>query len=386
MSKPQNILVVGAGVGGPAVCYWLKHYGFSPTLIESASQLRKGGFAIDIRGIAVDIAQKMGIYNQVAARRTRILSGQYVDGRGQVLFEEQGETFGFRQGDDVEILRGDLIDILIASLEDVPCRLGCSIKTIESRDDKIEVQFNDGESASFDLVIGADGLHSFIRQEVFNAFDVELYNLGAYLCVFDIPNYLHLKHSEILFESNQRLVHVNSDSDPSCARAGFMFRSDYQFKNMRDPHEQKALLNALFYNLGWESNTLLELMRTCDDFYFDSITQVKMKHWNKGRVVLLGDAGFCASPLSGQGTSLALVAGYILAGELHHAQGNIERAFANYQNILTPFVDANQAFGEWVSQSFLQPEPLTQASAKQRTQTIMEKMQAISNAIALPSY
>lgn len=381
----KSILVVGASIAGPAVCYWLKKYGFEPTLIERNDGLRKGGYAIDVRGIAVDVAKQMGIYDELCRQRTTLEYGAYVDENGKVLYKEEGEKFGFRQNEEVEVVRGDFVDILMKTIPEVPCHFSQSIAGIEQHEDNATVHFKDGSSKQYDLVIAADGLHSSTRRDVF-ANEFTLNDLGCYISVFSIPNYLKLDHSERLYEKGQKLVYVNSDKDTSMAHAGFMFRSNHQLNNIRDEKEQRVFLTDTFSDFGWESNKLLELLKDSDDLYFDSITQVKMASWTKGRVALLGDAGYCASPLSGQGSSLALVGAYILAGELHLAKNDHQQAFEHYNELMRPFVDANQTFGVLSSQTFLSEEKVSKEVAEERTNKLIEKLQEAATAIELPSY
>src|SRR3984957_19593506 len=151
---------------------------------------------------------------------------------------------------------------------------------------------------------------------VFNDDEYKLTNLGLYFSVFSIPNYLNLNHTEVQFEANQKLISITSDKDPKMAEAGFCFRPQKVLNNIRDENEQQRFLRDTFQDFGWETSKVLELMSDSDDFYFDSFTQVEMKSWTKGQVALLGDAGYCASPFSGQGTNLALVGAYVFAGEL----------------------------------------------------------------------
>lgn len=384
--KIKNILVVGAGITGPIVCYWLKHAGFSPTLIEKSASLRQGGHAIDIRGIAVPIIKKMGIYDELCKKRTQIETCHYVDRNGKTLFEEQGEAAGFRQGEEVEIVRGDLIEILMQTIKDIPVHFQQSLEAVEQKDEYVNLRFKDGQVMQYDLLIGCDGLHSSTRSMVFSENEFQLKNLGCYISVFSLPNYLHLNHSEILFESNQKLAHISSDKDADRAHAGFMFRSDRVLKDIRNLEEQKTFLREHFEHMGWETDTLMEYMDTSDDLYFDSITQVKMPAWTKGRVALVGDAGYCASPLSGQGTSLALVGAYLLAGELKAAKGDYSLAFERYNDLLRPFVEANQDFGAWVSENYLVADGESKQSEEERNQAIMDKMQRAVNAITVPEY
>ncbi|OGT60929.1 MAG: FAD-binding protein [Gammaproteobacteria bacterium RIFCSPHIGHO2_12_FULL_45_12] len=386
MFKHIKVLVIGAGIAGPAICYWLKRFGFSPVLIEKSIAIRKGGQALDVRGVATHIAREMGIYDRVCDMRTRIESGRFVDVSGNVLHEEQGEKFGFRQDDEVEILRGDLVETLMKTITDVPCRFNQSIASMRQNESSVTVNFNDGSVENYDMVIAADGIHSAARRMIFDKNEYQLINLGSYLSTFTIPNYLELNHMDLECEANHKLVSINSDNDPKTARAGFMFRSQHVLNDIRDENEQKQFLCDTFRDFGWEVQNILNHMSESDDFYFDAITQVKMNSWTKGRIALLGDAGYCPSPLSGQGNNLALVGAYILAGELKTANGNHMQAFSRYNELLHAFVDANQKFGVWVSESYLVEDEFSKEFAEGRSNKILAMIKSVSNAIALPWY
>nr|AIA18371.1 FAD_TeRes [uncultured bacterium] len=379
--------MIGAGIAGTAVCYWLRRFGFYPVLIEKSACIRKGGQGLDIRGVAIDIVKKMVIYEQICKMRTQVECGRYVDVVGKTLHEEKGEKFAFRQDEDVEILRGDLIEILMKTIDDVPCHFNQSIDSIEQNDDDVIVYFKDARVEHYDLIIGADGIHSSIRRMVFDKDEYRLVNLAeAYFSIFSIPNYLNLSHTEVQCETNEKLVSITSDKDPKTAQVAFMFRSQHVWNNLRDEHEQMQFLRDIFHDFGWEAQKILELMPNSHDFYFDSVTQVKMRSWTKGQVALVGDASYSASPLSGQGNNLALVGAYILAGELKAAEGNYKLAFNRYNELLHPFVEANQQLGAWVSESFLVPDAVSKEVAEERSNRILQKVQIISNAIKLPEY
>ncbi|QDQ39238.1 FAD-binding protein [Legionella geestiana] len=382
----KHVLVAGAGVAGPLVCYWLKKAGYLPTLIEKSPFLRQGGHAVDIRGIAVQVAKKMGIYEEICRQRTQIATTRYVDSEGKTLMEQSGEAAGFRHGEEVEIVRGDLIAIIMSTIEDVPRYFQQSITAIRNHDDCVEVDFNDGKKGRFGLLIGCDGLHSSVRKRVFTENEVQLNNLGFYISVFNHPNYLQLRQSEIIFKRYHKLVHVSSDKDADRARTGFLFRSKKTLTDKRNMAAQKQFLREHFQHAGWETDTLLEYMDKATELYFDSISQIKMPYWTKGRVALVGDAGYCASPLSGQGTSLALVGAYILAGELKAAAGNHAIAFERYNSLMRPFVEANQDFGAFISQTYLVDDAETDSKQVDENRMIMEKLQAASGAMCLPEY
>lgn len=382
----NKILVIGAGIAGPTVCYWLRRFGFSPTLIEKFANIRKGGHPVDVRGVAIDLVKRMGIYEKICTLRTQVELGWYVDAEGNILHEEKGDKFAFRQAEDVEISRGDLVEILIDAIEGVPCHFNQLIDSIKQRDGDVEVRFKDGRTDHYDLVIGADGLHSATRRMVFNKDEYKLINLGAYFSVFSIPNYLNLNHTEVQFEANQKLISVTSDKNPKMAEAAFCFRTQNVLNNIRDKNEQQQFLRDTFQDFGWEASKVLELMSESDDFYFDSFTQVEMKSWTNGRVALLGDAGYCASPFSGQGTNLALTGAYVLAGELKQADGNYNQAFKRYNELLHPFVEANQKLGVLVNESFLVRDEVSKEVAEERSNNIMEEVKIASNMISLLDY
>lgn len=386
MSSINNILVIGAGIAGPAVCYWLKRFGFSPILIEKSAHLRKGGHALDVRGVAIDLVKRMGIYEKICNVRTQVEFGRYIDTQGNILHEEKGERFCYREGEDVEITRCDLVEILIDAIEGVPCHFNQSINRIKQREGDVEVQFKDGRTEYYDLAIGADGLHSTTRRMVFDKDEYKLNNLGACFSVFSIPNYLNLNHTEVQCEANQKLMSITSDKNPKIAEAAFMFRVQEILNNMRDENEQKRFLRDTFQGFGWETSKILELMSDSDDFYFDSVTQVKMESWTKGRVALLGDAGYCASPISGQGNNIALVGAYVLAGELKQAGGDYNRAFKRYNELLHPFIEANQKLGVLVNETFLVQDEVSKEVAEERSNKIMEEVKIVSNMISLPDY
>ncbi len=386
MSKNSKVLVIGAGIAGPAICYWLRRFGFSPVLIEKSISLRKGGQALDIRGIVTHIVREMGIYDQIHARRTRIECGRFVDTSGKILYEEHGEKFGFRQGDEVEILRGDLVAILMKTIADVPCYFNQSIISMQQNTDHVSVTFKDGKIENYDLVIAADGIHSATRRMIFDKTEYQLIHLGSYLSTFTIPNYLNLRHIDLECEAKHKLVSISSDNNPEIASVGFMFRSQHTLKDIRSEYEQKQFLCNTFRNFGWETQTILNRMPESDDFYFDAIMQVKMNSWSKGRIALIGDAGYCPSPLSGQGNNLALVGAYILAGELKAANGNHRLAFTRYNALLRPFVDANQEFGAWVSTSFLVEDEVSKEVAEERSSKTLAMINSVASAIILPHY
>lgn len=344
--KNKKILISGAGVAGLTLAYWLKRYGFSPTLIERNPSLRIGGYKVDIRGSALEVVKRMDLHAKISALKTDVQGATVVDGSGNIITEMSGDTFGYRVSEDLEIIRGDLCQILMEQVSDVECIFGDSVTAMSEGSDGVQVEFEKNQSRRFDLVIGADGLHSTVRKLVFGKESNFAHELGMYLSIFTVPNYLNLDRWEMEFSDGKRLVNIYSSKRDPNMKAGFLFVSKPIDIDFRDTPKQKQLLVDVYAGIGWEIPKLLDLMHEAADFYFDSATQIKMDHWSKDRTALIGDAGFCASPLSGQGTSLALVAAYVLASELKEAAGNYREAFAQYEKLLRHYVDLNQKLGQ----------------------------------------
>jgi len=341
----MNVLISGAGPAGLTVAYWLRRYGYSATIVERAPTLFVGGYKIDVRGAALQVLRRMGVHDAVAAAHTDMQGAVLVDKEGNVVNRMSGDDFGHRAGGDVEIVRGTLCQILRAHLGDVELLFGDTIQGIIQSSDTAQVQFTKNGVREFEFVIGADGLHSNVRLIVFGEESRFLRDLGLYLCVYTVPNYLNLDRMEIQYSELGRIAAIWSSRGDANARACFGFAAPSIRIDLRDRVQQQEALRTVYKGIGWEVPRLLEMMPTVSDWYFDTAAQIQMPRWSQGRVVLVGDAAYCASPMSGQGTSIALIGAYVLAGELAAAYGTHLRAFAEFESAMRPFVEANQALG-----------------------------------------
>ena len=341
----MKVLISGAGPAGLTVAYWLKHYGFTPTIVERAPHLLVGGYKIDVRGAALQVIKRMGIHDAVVAARTDMQGAQLVDKEGKVIERMSGDEFGHRVTGDLEIVRGTLCEILRDHLGDVELLFGDTIQRITQSSNNAQVQFTKNGVREFDCVIGADGLHSNVRRIAFGEESRFLRDLGLYLCVYSVPNYLKLDRMEMQYAELGRIAAIWSSRGDANAKACFGFAAPTLQIGLHDRCEQQQALKTVYEGIGWEVPRLMELMPTASDWYFDKAAQINMPRWSQGRVVLVGDAAYCASPMSGQGTSLALIGAYVLAGELAATSGDCLRAFAEYENAMRPFVEANQALG-----------------------------------------
>jgi 2-polyprenyl-6-methoxyphenol hydroxylase-like FAD-dependent oxidoreductase len=340
--RNNDVLISGAGVAGQTLALWLRRFGFNPVVVERAPAPRDGGQAVDLRGAAIEVARRTGILDAARAARTRIRGMSYVSSTGKRLASLDG-AFGVIDPDDVEIVRGDLAGILHeAARDDVEYVFDDSIASLAETADGVTVTFERSAPRTFGLVAGADGLHSRVRALAFGPESRFTSHLGLYLSVFTIPNDLELDHWQLIYVTPGRSVTVTSARDNREARAIFFFASEPLSYDHHDRGQQQELLTAAFAGAGWEVPGLLTAMRTAPDFYFDSVSQVRMDRWSTGRVTLVGDAGYCPSPLSGQGSSLALVGAYVLASELRAADGDHRAAYARYQERMAGFVARNQ--------------------------------------------
>src|SRR5215831_12797087 len=340
----MKILISGAGIAGLTTAYWLRRYGFAVTIVERSPSLLVGGYKIDVRGAALHVLRQMGIHDAVVSASTDMQGAWLVDAGGAVINKMSGEAFGNRVGEDVEIVRGALCQILMAHISDAEFIFGDSIHAISQSSDSVQVQFTKHRPREFDLVIGADGLHSNVRSLIFGDEASFVRELGLYLCVYTVPNYLKLDRLEMQYTELGRVAAIWSSRGDANAKACFGFTAPARI-DLHDRAQQHRVLTNVYQGIGWEVPRLLEMMPTAPDFYFDVAAQISMPRWSQGRVVLVGDAGYCASPLSGQGTSLAIIGAYVLAGELAAAAGAYQIAFDQYEKELRPFVMLNQALG-----------------------------------------
>ncbi|MDJ0463573.1 FAD-dependent monooxygenase [Streptomyces sp. H27-C3] len=339
----KTVLISGASIAGPALAYWLHHHGFAPTIVERSPDLRAGGQAIDVRGVALDVVDRMGIGTQLRAARTRMRGMSMLDGEGNEIHRSTDSTFSSGQLDneDVELLREDLTHLLYERTRtDTEYVFNDSITALTESESGIRTDFEHAPPRTFDLVVGADGLHSHTRALTFGPEDDFIHHLGTHLAIFSAENFLGLDNWQMWLREGSAGYGIYPVRDNTELRiaAGFEAPPLADGYDYRDTDRQKALVADALDDLGWETPRLLEAMHAAPDFYFDSMAQIRMDSWSKGRVTLLGDAGYCASPLSGQGTSLALVGAYVLAEELGRNPDAHHTAYARTEDRMRPFI------------------------------------------------
>jgi len=342
----KNILISGASIAGPALGYWLNQYGFKVTIVEKAPQLRLGGYRVDVRGKAVTVAERMGIMDSIRLNATNLRGSSLINTAGERLISfDDPDLLGMRAPGDAEIMRGDLSLLLYdRTRHDVEYIFDTSIVSMDTSCDEVIVRLKDGTLRTFDLVIGADGLHSNVRKLAFGGGD-PVTSTGRYLAIYTIPNFFGLDRWEWSGFSKGSVFNIFNCNEPGKLKVLFMFDDAGLDFDYRDLAQQKKIVMDRFAGEGGIMPLLLSAIPDSPDFYFDSISQVQMDDLYTGRVALLGDAGYCPSPASGQGTSLALVGAYVLAGELAAAGGDPTIAFPAYQQKMKPYIAKNQALG-----------------------------------------
>jgi 2-polyprenyl-6-methoxyphenol hydroxylase-like FAD-dependent oxidoreductase len=343
----MRILISGAGIAGPTLAYWLAHYGLEPTIVEAAPRLRTGGYVIDFWGAGFEIADRMGLLPEIRSKGYMLREVSVVNSEGKKVAGFPAVAFSrMTHGRYVSLPRGDLAASIFAKIDGrVETIFGDSVEQIEQTRDGVHVVFAKGCARDFDLVVGADGLHSRIRQLVFGAENQFEKYLGFKAAAFGTNGYR--PRDELVYIMYTQVGRQVGRFAMRDDRTMFLFTfADDDPRSPGDVQGQKALLRKRFQAGGWECAEILAALDAADDFYFDRVSQIRMDPqqglWTRGRVTLIGDAASCVSLLAGQGTALAMVAAYILAGELSRCEGDYAGAFRRYQELFGPFVLAKQ--------------------------------------------
>ncbi len=351
----NTVLISGAGIAGPTVAFWLRAAGFTPVLIESAPALRTGGYVIDFWGLGYEIARRMGLETDINRvgyhmREMRIVNdnGNRVTGFGTKVF---GELTG---GQYVTLARSDLARLLFQNIEkSTEILFGDEIVALEEHTDCVEVAFRRAPTRRFDLIVGADGLHSNVRKLAFGSEERFERRLGYIAAAFEVPGYRPRDEEVYVIygRAGKMLARFALHDD----RTLFLFvvasEKDISVAPL-DLAAQKLILHEQFGAELWECRRILAELDRAQDLYFDRVSQITMQSWSRGRVVLVGDAAFCISLTGGQGSALAMTAAYVLSGELLRARGDHERAFRLYEQTLRPFIASKQRGAERFASAF----------------------------------
>lgn len=342
-SNGTRVLITGASVAGPAAAYWLERTGCEVTVLERAPEPRTGGQNIDVRGLARDVVERMGLLEQIRAAGTGEVGTRFVDEDGETVaeFPTDDET-GDGPTAELEILRGELSRVLREACgEAVTWWFGDRIESVEESEAGVTVHLAGGDVHEFDLLVVAEGPRSSTRELVMTGADeVDLERLDMYCAWATIPRSADDdRWWRWLSVPGSRSVNLRPDN-LGTTRAMLNFMTDEAGLADLEPAEQREQLRERFADVGWEAPRILAALDDADDLYLDDLTQVRCRTWSRGRTVLLGDSAWCVTPVGGFGTSLALIGAYVLAAHLR--AGPYPEAFAAYEEWMRPLVDEVQ--------------------------------------------
>ena len=352
---PKTVLISGAGIAGPTLAYWLHRSGFEPTIIEHAPVARTGGYVIDFWGLGYDIAERMGLSSDLDRLGYHMQEMRIVDDEGRRLAGFGTSVFQeLTGGRFVTVGRSDLARLLLdAAQPTTDIVFGDTIKGLNQDGNGVAVTFEHAPPRRFDLVIGADGLHSKVRQIAFGPQSQFERSLGHTVAAFQASGYrprdedVYVAHNE----PGRMLGRVTLRDD----RALFLFvfvNSTSPSQAPQDVAEQKTLLRQRYSGGRWETSQILDALDRCNDLYFDRVSQIHMPRWSDGRIALVGDAAFCVSLMAGQGSALAMTAAYVLAGELGRSGTSYHEAFQRYENRLRAYIETKQRAAKTFSAAF----------------------------------
>lgn len=344
--KMKKIAINGTGIAGTTLAWWLREYGFQPTLFEKAPEFRAGGYLVDFWGPACEIMKKMGLFEQLKTKSYQIKNIHCFDENGRRSSKVNISSLITDNYDEfLSVKRGDIAETIYKACEGIDIRFGTSIEKIEEKDKTITAHLSNGTKEDFDLVIGADGLHSHIRNIAFDKSEYQEYDLNKYVAALSLKSYDHYeKYTYALSVGEKRQVaRVCLDQDETLIM--FTLDADLVKQFPATLEQKKELLQKSFNNFGWETPDILNKLDDVEEIYFDKVSQIRMDTWHKGRVALVGDSAACPSILMGLGSIFAIVEAYVLAGELHQAKGDHNIAFDQWQHRLKDIIARKQKVG-----------------------------------------
>lgn len=350
--KNKKVLISGASISGLTTAWFLKKLGYEVTIVELSAKPRTGGTSLNLSGNALEFAKQMGIYEQILSNSLSLDLIEFKDTNDETVNsivingggEDQNKTEE-HNFDEIEIDRSKLVGIILDALgNDVTFMFSNSITTLNETENNMKVTFNDGSQGTYDLVIGADGMHSGVRKIWFGTEKEYTHFLKAYGSITTVNRELIKPNTMQWYNVPGKAYMLSANKDKT--DIVFFFISDkeitYDFRNIE---QQKKIIYDQFVD-GWRTTELIVEVKNSDNFYFVNLSQIKMPSWTKGRVALVGDAAYCASPAAGMGGSLAMEGAGTLAGALQKHNGNFELAFNDYNKKMRPFIDEVQARAE----------------------------------------
>ena len=348
----KEVLISGASIAGLSAAWWMHQLGYQVTVVEKAPQPRVEGAAVDLKGDAIAVVKRMGLYDQLKKHRLHCDLIEFKDAAGQTQ-----HSFPLPDGeaDEIEIERDAFVEVLFTDLKPkVTFLFNNSITALHETQEGVVAQLANGPTRSFQLVLGCDGVHSNVRKLWFGEEARYAHFMQAYGSITILNKLLVRQGSQQIYRVPGKSINLNAYHGKTDVVFNFVSEQEISF-DYRDKAHQRHLLMEQFEDQGWRSAELLEELRQSDNFYFIEYYQIKMPSWTKGRVALVGDAAYCVSPAAGRGGSVAVSGAAILADALHKHQGDYALAFDDYHKTFRPFIDRLQADAQQTLETVLLP-------------------------------
>lgn len=348
----MRVLISGGGIAGLTLAYWLHHYDIPTVVIEQAKDVRHDGYGIDFFGTGYDVAERMGLIDRLQPQQIPFDSAMYVNERGKLVTKLDISLMKkIMHGKYMGLIHWTLEEALYEALaSQVEVRFGRSLTCVMPRPDAVCATFNDGTSESFDLLIGADGVHSQTRALVFGPEEQFGRFLGYTIACYQLSDRYGIGHTWKMHVKPGRMVGAYCSNHDGDIFTLFMYEAA---ERERLPREQRLpRLRQMFAGMGWITQQLLSDAPGTDSIFMDAVTQIQMPSWHHGRVALVGDACGCPTLISGQGASLAMGGAYLLAKALHETT-DYQQAFRQYEQQMRPHVQAQQKNARGFAKSFV---------------------------------
>ena len=353
----MRVLIAGGGIAGLTLAYWLQKSDISSVVIEQANAMRRDGYAIDFFGTGYDVASRMGLIDQLRSRQIPFEALVYVNKDGKPMARLDMRLLRkLTEGKYMGLMHKTLEEVLYEALEGtVEVRFGRWITAIEADPDAVKVTFNDGTTETFDLLIGADGVHSKTRALVFGPEEQFSRSLGYTIACYPLVDRYGIGKTFQMYNEPGHMAAAYCTPEANKLLLFFMYQSP---KPEHVPREQRlSRLREVFAGMGWLTEQFLSDVNPSENIFMDAVIQIQMSSWHQGRVALVGDACDCPTLLSGQGASLAMGGAYLLANALHET-ADYQQAFRSYEQQVSAYVLEQQKSGRSFAKSFLPGSPL----------------------------
>jgi 2-polyprenyl-6-methoxyphenol hydroxylase-like FAD-dependent oxidoreductase len=354
----MRVLISGGGIAGLTLAYWLHQYDIPAVVIEQAQAMRRDGYEIEFGGTGYDVASRMGLIDRLAARQTPIEGQAFVNKDGKPISKMNTTLIrAITDGKYMVLTHATLEEVLYEALAgSVEVRFGRWITALEAGPDAVAVTFNDGTTESFDLLIGADGVHSATRALLFGPEEQFSRYLGYTIAFYyPTPDRYGVGQTVQMHTEPGRMVTAYCTPQAGELLLLFMYQST---RPEHVPCEQRlSRLREVFAGMGWLTQQFLADVSSSENVFMDAMIQIQMPTWHQGRVALVGDACDCPSPLATQGASVAMAGAYLLAKALHDT-ADYQEAFRRYEEQMFAYVRKQQKRGRSLAKTFLPSSPL----------------------------